>query len=172
MAEQVLKNVGIWIEGYSFAGVSNSLTIEPTLETPESTTFDSGDWREYAEGGLKGVSFSLEGFFDERDEQQFESLGQERSVMCVPAGQMPGDVALVIPVRVSGHALSGSVGELLAFTYAGEGDGETVRGQVFDIQEGVTADNTSTRLNLGPIATGETLEVWVHVTRSRRSGPA
>ena len=36
---------------------------------------------------------------------------------------------------------------------------------MFDIREGVTSDNVTTRVNLGPILTGETLEMWVHVTR-------
>ena len=53
----------------------------------------------------------------------------------------------------------------MAFTFAGEGDGEPVRGQVFDVREDASADDTTTRLNLGAIATGETLEVWVHITR-------
>ena len=40
-----------------------------------------------------------------------------------------------------------------------------VRAQVFDMREDVTADNVTARVNLGPIAAGETLDVWVHVTR-------
>ena len=53
----------------------------------------------------------------------------------------------------------------MAFTFAGEGDGEPVRGQVFDVRENETADNVTARVNLGPIAAGETLEVWAHITR-------
>ena len=164
MPEQVLIDVGIWIEGSDYAGVSNSVGLEVSAETPEKTVFKD-EWRTRAEGGLKSASFSLAGFFDDRDEAQFESLGTERSVMVVPAGMTAGDVAYVVPVAVSGHQLNGSVGDLLAFTYAAEGDGPAYRAQVMDVQQLVTADATTTRLNLGPIATGETLEVWVHITR-------
>ena len=85
--------------------------------------------------------------------------------MVAGAGMNAGAVAYIVPVAVSSHQLSGSIGDLLAFTYAAVGDGPAYRAQVFDIREGVTADETTTRLNLGAIATGETLEVWVHVTR-------
>ena len=166
MAEQTLKDVGIWIEGVSYAGVSNSVSLDLSADTPESTVF-KGEWRRRAEGGLKTTAFSLEGFFhtDGPDAEQFDSLADERSVMIVPAGQDAGDVAYVVPVAVSGHELGASIGELLAFTYAAEGDGRPFRAQVFDIREGVTSDNVTTRVNLGAILTGETLEMWVHVTR-------
>ena len=166
MAEQTLKDVGVWIGGVDFAGVSNSVSLDLSADTPESSVF-KGEWRRRAAGGLKTSAFSLEGFFDTDgpDEQQFASIGNERSVMIVPAGQDAGDVAYVVPVAVSGHSLAGAVGELLAFTYAAEGDGQPYRAQVLDIREGVTSDNVTTRVNLGAIATGETMEVWVHVTR-------
>ena len=164
MPPLVLKDVGIWISGLSFAGVSNSVSLEVSADTPDATVFGN-EWMEYAEGGLKSSAFSLEGFYDSLDAAQFESLGEERSVIIVPAGQSPGDVAFIVPITVSGHALSGSVGELFAFAYAGEGDGPAVWAQVFDIRENETADNVTARVNLGPIATGETLDVWVHVTR-------
>ena len=70
-----------------------------------------------------------------------------------------------MPVAVSAHETAGSIGELLAFSYAAEGDGKPSRAQVFDIQEDITTDTVTTRLNLGPILTGETMEVWAHVTR-------
>lgn len=170
MAEQVLKDVGIWIQGYSFAGVSNTLTVDPTAETPESTTFASGDWREYAEGGLKGVSFSLEGFFDEIDAQQFASLGLERSVMVAPGGEDPGDVAHVLPVRVSGHTPSGSVGKLLAFTYAAQGDGIPFRATVMDVRSGLDASLTTPRQDFGAIPMGHAQKVWVHVDVAAATG--
>ena len=165
MPPQVLRDVGIWISGEDFGGVSNAVGLDPTMDTPESTTFASAGWREY-EGGLKVASFTLDGFFDaDRDESQFASLGTEKSVLVVPSGQDAGDVAYVVPVAVSAHSVSGAIGELKAFTYAAEGDGALARGQVFDIREEVTADNVTARVNLGPILTGETLEMWVHCTR-------
>ena len=109
--------------------------------------------------------FSLDGFFDDTDADQFASLGNERSVLAVPDGELAGDVAWVVPVAASGHALSGSIGDLLAFAYAAEGDGQTYRAQVMDIRENLQSDTNSTRLHLGPIPAGETLHVWVHANR-------
>ena len=164
MPEQVLIDTGIWIAGRDYAGVSNSVTLTATAATPEKTVFKGG-WREMAEGGLKTSAFSLEGFFDTLgpDAEQFSSLGGERSAMVVPAGMDPGDVAYIVPVRVSGHQLGGSIGELLAFTYAAVGDGALVRAQVMDIREGVAANVATPRLQLGDIPSGQTLHVWVHV---------
>ena len=164
---QVLRNVGIWISGEDFAGVSNAVGLDPSAEYPESTNFASDGWREFAEGGLKVVGFTLDGFFDaDQDEAQFASLGTEKSALVVPAGQDPGDVAYVVPVAVSAHSVSGSIGDLLAFTYAAEGDGALVRGRVLDIREGVTADTAPPHLELGAVASGERIHVWVHVKRN------
>ena len=169
MAEQTLKDVGIWIEGVSYAGVSNSVSLDLSADTPEATVF-KGEWRRRAEGGLKTTAFSLEGFFhtDGPDADQFDSLADERSVMIVPAGQDPGDLAYVVPVAVSGHELGGSIGELLAFTYAAEGDGQAYRAQVMDVREGLTSDATTPRLDVGPVSAARTLRAWVHVIRIGR----
>ena len=86
--------------------------------------------------------------------------------MIAPAGQSGGGRGPHCALRCQCVREPGaSVGELAAFTFAGEGNGEPVRAQVFDVREDASADDTTTRLNLGPIATGEKLEVWVHITR-------
>ena len=166
MPEQVLKNVGIWIDGRNMAGVSNAVGATLEAEAPESTSF-ADDWRTRSEGGLKTAGLSLEGWYDrgEIDAAQFNSIGNDGSAMIAPAGQTAGDVAYVVPYAANAWEPGASVGELMAFTFAGEGDGEPVRAQVFDVREDASADDTTTRLNLGAIATGETLEVWVHITR-------
>ena len=130
MAEQVLKDVGIWIDGVDYAGVSNSVGIDLTAAAPVSTRFKGG-WVRRAAGGLKTAALSMEGFLDTDGPgaAQYASLGTEKSVMIVPAGQVAGDVAFVVPVAVSGHSpLGGGVGELAAWTYAAEGDGPDVPG--------------------------------------------
>ena len=173
MAEQTLKDVGIWIEGVSYAGVSNSVSLDLSADTPEATVF-KGEWRRRAEGGLKTTAFSLEGFFhtDGPDADQFDSLADERSVMIVPAGQVPGDLAYVVPVAVSGHELGGSIGELVAFTYAGEGDGRPFRAQVFDIRENVNSVVIPPRRQLFTAAPtiGARVDVWLHVARTSMAG--
>ena len=166
MPEQVLRNVGIWIDGRNMAGVSNSVGTTLEAEAPESTSF-ADEWRTRSEGGLKTAGLTLEGWYDrgEIDAAQFSSIGEDGSAMIAPAGQTPGAVAHIVPYAASAFELGASVGELAAFTFAGEGNGEPVRAQVLDVRENETADDTTTRLNLGAIATGETLEVWVHITR-------
>ena len=169
MPEQVLKNVGIWIDGRDLAGVSNSVGVSLEAEAPESTTF-ADEWRTRAEGGLKTSSFSLEGYYDigEIDAAQFASIGQAGSAMIAPAGEMPGNLAYIIPYEANAWEPGASVGELMGFTFAGEGDGVPHRGQVHDIRADITADVESTRQQVGAVATGETFRAWVHVTR--RSG--
>ena len=100
MPEQVLKNVGIWIDGRNMAGVSNSVGITLEAEAPESTSF-ADEWRTRSEGGLKTAGLSLEGWYDrgEIDRAQFNSIGEDGSAMIAPAGQTAGPVAYVVPFR-------------------------------------------------------------------------
>ena len=170
MAKLVLTDVGIWIEGDSYAGVSNSVGVDTTADAPESTNFESGKWRDYEEGGLKVSSLSLGGFFDaeETDKQQFESLGKERSVLIVPDGKNPGDVARVVPVVASAHGISGSIGDLVGFAYAAQGDGRPLRAFVMDIRSGIDSDVDQARQDFGAIPVGHVQKVFLHV--KRRSG--
>ena len=169
MARRVLTDVGIWIEGLDFAGVSNSVGIEMAADTPEDTVFASGEWKSFAEGGLKTDTLTLEGFYDTTgpDADIFDSLGKEESAMVVPDGQVPGDVAHIVPIVVSGYTpLSGSVGDLAAMAYAAQGDKMPFRAQVMDVREGVTADTSPPHIELGAVASDQRIHVWVHVKRN------
>ena len=170
MPEQVLTDCGIWIAGLDFAGVSNSVSADFSVETPESTTFASGGWRERAEGGLKTATFSIEGFYDDLDAEQFESLGSEPSVTVAPVGEDFGDLAYIIPVAVSAHSRNGGIGELLAMSYAAEGNGAPSRAKIFDVRDGIDTDVTSTRRQLGALSAAQTLTVWVHLSKISATG--
>ena len=167
MARHVLTDVGIWIEGLDFAGVSNSVGIEMAADTPEDTVFASGEWKSFAEGGLKTDTLTLEGFYDTTgpDADIFDSLGNEESAMVVPDGQSPGDVAHIVPIVVSGYTpLSGSVGDLAAIAYAAQGDKMPFRAQVLEIRENIHSNHTSNQVQLGAIPAGQTMRVFVHAT--------
>ena len=66
MPTVILKDVGVWIDGLSYAGVSNAISLEVSANVPEKTVFKD-EWRTRAEGGLKSSTFSLDGFFDDTD---------------------------------------------------------------------------------------------------------
>ena len=166
MPEQVLTDVGIWIDGLAYAFVSNSVSFEGSADAPEKTTF-KGEWRRRAAGGLKTASFSLDGFVDTAgpDAERFEALGDGQSVMVVPAGETPGELAYIIPVTVSAHTpLAGAVGDLATFSYAGEGDGQPARAQVVEIRENIHANHTSSQVQLGAILAGQRMRVFLHAT--------
>ena len=60
----------------------------------------------------------------------------------------------------------------MAFTFAGEGDGEPVRGQVFDVREDVDSVVNTPRQQLfaaAPIA-GVKVDVWLHADRTSAAG--
>ena len=166
MAERTLTDAGIWISGYDLAGVSNSVALNASVNLLDRSTFADKGWTKRA-AGLKTSSFALSGFFDTDgpDEEQFNSLGEERSVLVVPAEMTPGAVAYVVPVAVSAHETAGSIGELVTFSYAAEGDGKPSRAQVVDIRDGVTADVITPRLDVGAVSAAQTLRAWVHVMR-------
>ena len=83
MPETVLTDVGIWIDGIAYDFVSNSVALDVSADTPETTTFKAArlGWRTRAPDGLKSADFSLEGFFNTvgTDQDQFDTLGKERS---------------------------------------------------------------------------------------------
>ena len=163
----VLKNVGIWIEGIDIAGVSNSVGLPVTAATPESTTFKNDGWMDHEAGGLKSSAISYAGYvpLSEIDMEMFESLATKGISTIAPIGNAPGNVAYVVPYVESEFAQSGSIGELLAFTFAAAGDNAPSRAQVFDVREGVGADVSSSRRQIGAVGAAETIRVWVHVTR-------
>ena len=72
----------------------------------------------------------------------------------------------MLPLQVTGFAPVGTVGELMTYAYAGEGRGMPYRAQVLDIRDGVSADTVSPLYELGDLASGERIHVWVHVTRN------
>ena len=164
----VLKNVGIWIEGLDVAGVSNSVGINASAATPESTTFKNDGWMDHEGGGIKSSALSLAGFvrLNEIDMEMFNSLATKGVSTIAPVGVAGGEVAYVVPFVESAFAQSGSIGELLAFTFAAVGDNAPYRAQVFDVREGIAAAATTARRQLGAIPSGQSLHLWVHVARN------
>ena len=63
----------------------------------------------------------------------------------------------------SAYQPGASIGELLAFTYAGESDGIPIRGRVFDVREDITADVDQPRQQFGAIPVGHVQKVFIHV---------
>ena len=161
MAAQTLTNVGIWIAGIDYSGVSNTISGEFAADAPEATHFrPPGGYRVRVAGGLKTSSFSFDGYVDDASPavELWEDLAGEESVMVVPAGFNAGDLAYVIPVTVSAHMpIGASIGDLAALSYASEGNGQPDRARVFDVREGVTADVTASRVQLGEVAAGRDL---------------
>ena len=164
----VLKNVGIWIEGIDIAGVSNSVGLPVTAATPESTTFKNDGWMDHEAGGLKSSAISYAGYvpLSDIDREMFESLATKGISTIAPIGNAPGNVAYVVPYVESEFAQSGSIGELLAFTFSAAGDNAPYRAQVFDVREGIAAAVTTPRRQLGAIPSGQTLHLWTHVAHN------
>ena len=55
MPEQILKNVGIWIDGRNMAGVSNSVGYLAWKLRRRSPLAFADEWRTRSEGGLKTI---------------------------------------------------------------------------------------------------------------------
>ena len=165
----ILKDTGLWIAGFDFAGVTNEVNLSVAAEAPNADVI-ANLWKTFEEGGTKEASFGLQGFYGRTDAEQFLSLGNEHSAMLTPAGRTPGEVAYIVPIINSGYEPSGSIGEIIAMSYAAIGTGETYRAQVFDIRDNVTANVTTARLDLGAIPSGQTLHLWVHADRISAAG--
>ena len=170
MSAQTLRDLGIWIDGYDFTGLSNECSPEFTAEAPETTTFrPRGGYRTRAAGGLKTSSLSMGGWVDYLDPAagliEQAQLATDASVMLIPGGFLPGAVAYIMPVLKSGLSKGSSVGELLGWSWASEGQGKPNRAQVMDVRHNVTSLTRTGGRNFGMVPVGQNLEVWIHAER-------
>ena len=176
MAKLTLTNVGIWAGGIDVAGTFNSVSMELSADLQESTTFADGDWRRRADSNLKNSMLSFEGYYEEDlDGVLFDALGDPRIVAITPDGHTPGDLAYILHQTVGAYSVSGSVGEMLAVTWATEGNGQPFPVDTMLVQQGITSTEIAAgtvelgagnRVAVGSLTVDDTLQLWAftHVT--------
>lgn len=166
MASQILSNHKLFFGGYDMSGDLNAMALKYGAELKDSTNFASAGWRE-RKPGLKDVSFAHEGFWDGTvggiDDTLFADLALASSPMTiVPASGAEGDVAFTFKAIEAAYSPGAKIGDMLAFSVAGSGDGNLVRGTLVH-NSAETAGGNGNIFNLGAVSATQKVYAALHV---------
>ena len=173
MAELVLKDVGIFVDGRDLSGDHNALTLTGTPDILDKTTFGS-TWRKKV-AGLKTVEFNAQGFTNvaKSDPEYGADIASTGVVTITPTGGAVGEPAYMFQSIESNYSPfnSGAVGELCPFdvTLTGAGE-EFVKGKVLINTTSLSAATAGTAVAIGAVTTGNFLYGTVHITSVDTTG--
>ena len=171
MAATTLTDVRLLSGGYEVTSDHNTIALDRTKETPESTVFGLKS-RRYNADGLKTAAYTFDGFFDSdgtsaiNDLQDAEWVGDVSQVLTVvaPDGAVGASAYSFDSVVSTLTDFGGTVGDMAAFSLAGNGTGDSFRGIV--MEPGTTARSTSSNSSeylVGDVVAGETARAALHV---------
>lgn len=168
MAEFVLTDAIIHVDGFDFTGYSNKLTIKPSVEEKDSTVFGLGGYRR-RKGGLKNVEIAASGFQDTDatpDAAAFGSLGVADRAVSVGANSPAGSVCYLCQVSNFGYESYDAVGELAPYNLDLKGSSRfgMVRGLVAQVRGDVAATGVlGSAVAAGAGGAGKLLYATLHV---------
>ena len=173
MAETILKNVKLYYAGYDLSGDMNSLTLGHTVEMLDRTVFGSSFRRR--RGGLRDMEISGGGFWNStaggNNPILYDSVGSAAStaktITVLPEGTGIGNEAYFAPNIAGSYSPSGTIGGMLGFTFAGQGNGDFVMGKVLRAGWGSTLAAAAAIRKIGAGSTAkEKTACAVHVFKS------
>jgi len=172
MAKTVLKNQRIFLGGYEFTTISNSVKLELTKATPETTTFTSAAKTRIS--GLKDASIGIGGYVDYgvtgnllgHDQSLYDGLVGSSDILMSIIPQIPvvGDPAYFVNAQYSSLDQLEKVGDVQPFSLAGAGDGGAYRGKMMLIPTtDIIASGVSSVYNDATAAISKKIRIAVHV---------
>jgi hypothetical protein len=163
----ILKNCGIFSDGYDFSGDHNEINFDLTKEVLDKTTFSATRASKEKTLGLAEAKVSGIGYVDLTDEGCdeifFDQLSLAHKLTSVlPESQSEADVAYFFQALKSTYKPGLKVGQLMAFSYDSEGYGDAVNGTVL-CKNTIAATGSGTAYNLGAVLATEKLYAGIHV---------
>jgi hypothetical protein len=176
MASQVLVNAKLWLAQYDLTGVVNALALKTGADMKDKTNFGSGGFRERLPG-LEYFSFQHEGFADFAQNGQDDAVFNtafaiKNTVMSIdPVGAgVEGDNAYFGQVDLSKYEPGGKVGDMAAFSIAGDSDGAAlVRGFLL-ANRTVAASANGSPFQLGAVGAAQKIYAALHVLKPVTGG--
>jgi hypothetical protein len=175
MATTVIRDVGVYIDGYDFSGKMQQADVTLDLELHDETTFRTNGTRAMR-GGLINNKISMKGFvdFDEinagaedsLDLKMFTDIGIDTPIGSIcPEGVDIGDPALLAEWVHANYSPGAEVGALLMFTINAEGRSRATRGNVLNAAlTAVTgAGNSASKTQVGAITSDMQGVAHLHV---------
>lgn len=166
MAEQILTDCSVLLDGYDLSGDHNKIALTMEREMQDRTVFKGGGGR-LKKGGLFVCSAALEGFWkagtDELDEVLWNRFGVSNKPLTlgVETGA-DGEIGYSFLPELARYVPGGAVGDLMPFSLDAEGNGLLVRGTFMHNATRVASGNGTAR-QLGAVAAGEQLYAALHV---------
>ena len=137
MAEEVLKDCKLLVGGYDISGNSNSITVTVSADVLDKTAFGSSFRKR--KHGLKNFEMTGSGFWDSStgpadrtcgfDTRLFNDIGGSSQVLTIAEGTTNSKAILTRGVGAS-YSPGGSVGELIGFDFAAQGNGVVAFGKL------------------------------------------
>ncbi|MEO5366066.1 MAG: hypothetical protein H7831_06875 [Magnetococcus sp. WYHC-3] len=176
MAELILKNVKMYVDGHDLTGDMNEVTLTEKVDILDKTVFGSNSRRRLA--GLRDVEFSAGGFWNSSEGNEgttshkidpvaFTRMGSSMSAVSIlPNGTGLGDVSYTVPGCLSEYTPGGSIGDMFGYTITGYGINALARGKL--VMRGIVSTNwgganTSTGQNIGVATTQRKIITGIHV---------
>lgn len=121
MAQLILTDATILVDGYDISGTSNELTFTYGAEAKDNTTFGSST--RTATGGLYTVEFDVNGYVDYsvHSSKLFDNVGSNNSVLQFTPTGTDGDTGYAVQGLQTTLNTGAEVGELLPYTVSGQG---------------------------------------------------
>lgn len=166
MASQILSNAKLYAAGFDFSGDMNGLALKYAAEMKDSTTLI--DTTRTRRPGLRDISFQHEGYWNGGagavDDALFNSvLGVNDVPMTIaPLTGAEGEVVYSFKADAAAYAPGAKIGEMLAFSVSGGGDGPLLQGLMLQNQARVASGN-GTVFNPGAILAAQKLYGVLHV---------
>lgn len=176
MTKFVLTDVVVMFKGRDISGDLNSVSLEYSAETPDSTAF--GDTTRRHLPGVLDVVANHAGWWDSVDANDsldadlFGEIGALSSHMSLsPDGGQLGEIAFSFPTVSGEYNPGASHGEVYAFTIVMNGTGILVRGEVVENGVFTATANGTTNTTLGAAASTDTIYSVVHVVAASGTTP-
>jgi len=153
MSEAVWKNAKFFAGQYDFSGKLNALGLDYSAETPEKTAMR--DVNKTRLPGLKDIGFSLNGHFDAEnpDKWFFDNMSLSQVPMTMAETGLDAGACFIFQPILAQYSPGGKVGDVMAFSVKGNGNGDLIKGTILYPKTTKTASDTGTEQQLGSVST-------------------
>lgn len=171
MAEHILRDQKLWVDGFEFTGVMSAMGLNYGAEIVDRTAFGSDSRLRL--GGLKTVTAQHEGYYDADpfDEALFSRIGAGDTPMSFAADDaVEGSTAYSFLANLAEYSPGAQVGEMYKFSVGAEASGSLIRGTLMHDAARTTSAGGTAR-QLGAVAAGQILYAALHVTAASGTTP-
>lgn len=172
MTTLILKNPLVALGDLDVSGDLNQVTLEYSLDEVEDTRFGMNT-HAVAPGTLATVNGSMSGRWEggdgNVDDRLFDNLGTVGNFSLTPT-RNDGDTAYLMQSVRMNYQPSAAVGERFTFEASLNARGDLIRGHLLHDAQ-VTSSGTGTAVDVGTVASDETLYAALHVVSASGTSP-